>query len=132
MSALNPMLTLIEPGHEVYSKERRHGGNDYPVGGTVVEVLDDLDQETGERRRAFRTVQFHGGRLRRDVLTAGEVDLDSAMPFSPHRCVQLARRLAFELAQPNKRTKSGSLTTEEVELDRYQHTLIGIASGGRS
>ena len=131
MSA-NPMLTLVEVGHEVYSKTRIHGGSEYPVGGTVVEILDDVDTETGERRRAFRTVQFHGGRLRQHVLPADDVDLVNAMPFSPHRCVVLARRLAYELAQPNKRTKSGSLTTDEVELDRMQHTLIAIAIGRRS
>lgn len=126
------MTSFVEVGHEVYSKTRIHGGSEYPLGGTVVEVIDDVDTETAERRRAFRTVQFHGGRLRHDVIPETDVDMQSAMPFSPHRCVVLARRLAYELAQPNRKTKSGSLSTEEVEIDRWQHTLIAIAIGRRS
>lgn len=76
-------IALVEPGMEVYSRDRRDE-DDWPIGGVVVEVVHGMDPETGESLRSFVCLSSrpeHGRsfRIRRiSEMELGEADIQLA------------------------------------------------------
>lgn len=108
----------IELGCVIWSRTRAHG-DDAMVGGTVVEVLDDIDHDTGEISCAYRVVDHYRGQLVWRTIPADDVAGDMIEPPSSHKLIRRAREMWRDLS-----VGKGPLTSSEVHHESVAHRLV--------
>lgn len=121
----------IDLGTVVWSSTRGYEGVDddgsqlEPVGGVVVEVLDTVDEATGELGRAFRCLDPYRARPRLTwhVLAESEVDRTTLDVAAPSTIGNLYRRLCEEVAMNGHKRRSGLVMPEHVALAPHIHRL---------
>ena len=131
------VVALAEVGVTVWSRTRGYAGVGEdgtqlePIGGVVLDVVEVLDRETGEIKRALRVLDPTRTRpLRFHVLHESEVDPDTLEPPSTSRCVALIRRLAEELAFNERGKRRGGLFhPEHAELVADMGRLVSVVMG---
>lgn len=127
------VVALIEPGVTVYSRTRSRGGTDPltgelvdPIGGVVVQVVNKLDDDTGEvLHRAFRVRSLYG--LREYVLDESDVAVDQVQTTYGKSVVQLIRAMAREVG--NKKRKQNLFDSADRQLVADMHYLAGTLGG---
>jgi hypothetical protein len=132
------MVALIEPGMIVWSAKRGRAGVDEldgeqvePLGGVVVDVLDQLVDDDGVlvRERSFTCIDPNMP-IGRAVSTLAESEVNAAsIESNSSTTVKLIRRLAGEVAA--RKRKSGILTTDDAEHVRLMHRLTVAVMGGQ-
>jgi hypothetical protein len=121
----------ITEGFTVWSRTIRDA-NDEPVGGVVLDVVDLVDTETGERQRAFVTIDPYRTRPRLSFHRLAEADVagDAIELPEPSRCAALARRLCEEVAIDGHKRRTGLLEPRHAEYVVFAHRLVGVVMGG--
>jgi hypothetical protein len=119
-------VALIEVGAKCYSRTRQDVDG-YPLGGLVVEVLDDVDRETGEVVRAYRTLSHAGARPPIEHrLSVSEVDPTTVQPVSMFEALKMLRRLCQEIGA----SKHRSFDVHELERIADIGRLARLLRGG--
>lgn len=119
-------IALLEPGCSVWSTERTWAGGEYrfPLGGTIIDVLDKADPETGELVRSFRVLERQRGRAVTHVLAETELNRDDIKLPNPGSMRTLIRGMALELHQ-----STGPMTQREVDLLTWMQKLMRLVTG---
>lgn len=120
-------VALLEPGMTAWSRTRRDA-NDEPVGGVVLDVVDQVDTETGERVRSFLCLDPYRLRPRLSFhrLTEDEIAHDGLELPSTSRCASLVRRLCEEVALDGHKRRTGLMDPRHAELVVHAHRLTGV------
>ena len=119
-------LEAIDIGWQVYSTKRSYaGGDDYKLGGTVVDVLQYREVEVDTGELADKTInKCLDYRHQWQHLDADEVDIDNPeFGFNRASCYAAMRYLISTI---NLRRR-GQPTSDEIDNLRYAWTLIKAA-----
>lgn len=121
-AALLGDVTMLTVGCTVWSRERFYAGPDRsPLGGVIVRI-DEKRSEDGEVWRFYVCIDPYRTRptITLNRLEIGEVDPEAMEGVLLERVRLLWRRLAEEIGRGR-----GMASTREIEIDRYQHVLLG-------
>lgn len=129
MTAPARQLTLdaVGVGWPVYSNQRRYTDCDSPVGGLVVEIIDNArtDPETGEIAdvRLFRCIATWRPQPLQ-TLDAREVDLDLLYGLDRGMCAIMIRFCVRQISQKRR----GWLTSDETDWLRHAWAIARAAA----
>lgn len=130
-------LRHVDVGVVVWSRSRGHEGvfddgtQVEPIGGLVVDIVDEVDPETGEVVRAFVVVDTWRGRLRLRRLPEADVDRSTMEAAAPGQIARVLRQLCEEVAlDGRRRLRSGVYVAEHSTLLRYAGRLDGLLWSG--
>lgn len=98
-----------------------------PIGGLVVDVVEQLDEGTGELERAFVVVDVWRGRLRLRRVSERDVDRASMEPAGPGELGRYFRMLAKEIALGDRmKLRTGVVRPEHITMATYAHRLAEL------
>lgn len=124
---------FAEPGVWVWSRSRGHEGvhddgtQVDPIGGLVVDVIDDRDAETGEVERTFVVADTWRGRVRLRRIPESDVDRDTMEAAAPGQIARVVRQLCEAVALTDRRRRrTGTFTPEHITMLNYAHRLAGL------
>lgn len=126
-------LRHVDVGVVVWSRSRgREGVFDdgtqvEPVGGLVVDIVEDADPDTGELAKTFVVVDTWRGRMRLRRLPESDVDRSTMEAAAPGQIARVVRQLCEEVAlDKRRRLRSGVFTGEHVTMVSYARRLAGL------
>jgi hypothetical protein len=135
VSVVRPDSVWIAPGYCVATKRAEDGGRQFvddAFAGIVLRVRDEDDEETGERRRVFDTLDWRscgGDRDKRQLLIRtideAEVDLDKVGPASLRELRNMRRKvMRFVEQRSQRRTSGASPASDSVETEAMAAVIV--------
>jgi hypothetical protein len=122
-------LALVDVGWSVWSREKDAETKLARFGGTVVAVVNKIDDDTGETHRAFDCLEWTFGRLHIRTMTEAEADPDAVHLADVVTLRSHVRRLSELLWRSTR--KRGAFDTDVFRAAGLLHLLLAVLSGHR-
>ncbi len=117
------VLALVDLGVTVWSSTRRDA-YDFPLGGTIVEIEDQVDRGTGEITRRFTCLKLGNPLVVVRQIDEAEVKPDGVEATQGAQMAKLVKAMAQEVAD----TKASFLGTLATQRIRWMYTLAGLVA----